>query len=251
MLDFVFVILGLLLLVPLLSTAKAQRKKILAGALPRAVEIATFHGWVSPGRLMTQENMTERDAKAALVEACRQGLLFQAEDGRFYLKQASLNSEVSNQQDWCEDRFIKKDRSGAQTIQSRLRQQVGRSETRNWRQKNEWEKDKPYRDSAVTPNHRFVSSPAHQKLLALSNFWPPFLKACAGIVRKAWHAHNASKDAPKEGGYRLTLGFEQPTMPMDPRPALSRFDDGLKTYGRPGREGILLQAKLKARLNVL
>ena len=99
MLDFVVVILGLLLLVPLLSTAKAQRKKILAGALPRAVEIATFHGWVSPGRLMTQENMTEGGAKAALVEACRQGLLFQAEDGRFYLKQASLNSEVSNQQD--------------------------------------------------------------------------------------------------------------------------------------------------------
>jgi hypothetical protein len=55
-----------LLLIPLLSLAKAQRKKILAWAVA---------------------NITEKDAKDALVEASRQGQLFQAEDGRYYPKQ--------------------------------------------------------------------------------------------------------------------------------------------------------------------
>ena len=87
MLDFVFVIIGLLLLIPLLSRAKAQRKNTLASAVPRAVGIAKAHGWVSAGRLMTQANITEKDAKDALLEASRQALLFQAEDGRYYLKQ--------------------------------------------------------------------------------------------------------------------------------------------------------------------
>ena len=64
--DFVFIVAGLLLLIPLLSLAKAQRKKILAWAVA---------------------NITEKDAKDALVEASRQGLLFQAEDGRYYPKQ--------------------------------------------------------------------------------------------------------------------------------------------------------------------
>lgn len=96
LMDFIFVVIGLLLLVPLVFAAKAQRKRDLAGALPRAVEIATCHGWVSPGRLMTQENMSERDAKDALAEACRQGLLFRAEDGRYYVKPTSVNSDVSN-----------------------------------------------------------------------------------------------------------------------------------------------------------
>jgi hypothetical protein len=85
--DFVFIVAGLLLLIPLLSLAKAQRKKILAWAVPLAVEIAKIHGWVSVGRLMTQANITEKDAKDALVEASRQGQLFQAEDGRYYPKQ--------------------------------------------------------------------------------------------------------------------------------------------------------------------
>ena len=64
--DFVFIVAGLLLLIPLLSLAKAQRKKILAWAVA---------------------NITEKDSKDALVEASRQGLLFQAEDGRYYPKQ--------------------------------------------------------------------------------------------------------------------------------------------------------------------
>ena len=84
MLDFVFGIIGLLLLIPLLSRAKAQRKNNFARAVPRAVEIGKIRGWVSVGHLMTQANISEKDAKDALVEASRQGLLFQAEDGRFY-----------------------------------------------------------------------------------------------------------------------------------------------------------------------
>jgi hypothetical protein len=86
-LDYAFVFVGLLFLVPLLSLAKAQRKRTLTRAVPRAVEIAKFHGWVSAGRLMAHTNITEKDAKHALAEASRDGLLFQAEDGRFYPKQ--------------------------------------------------------------------------------------------------------------------------------------------------------------------
>jgi hypothetical protein len=97
MLDFVFITVGLLFLVPLLISAMGQRKRTLTGALPCAVEIAKVHGWVSPGRLMTQANLKEKDAKDTLVEACRQGLLFQAGDGRYYLKQTSVNSDVSNE----------------------------------------------------------------------------------------------------------------------------------------------------------
>ena len=40
--------------------AKAQRKQTLAEALPRAVEIAMAHGWVSAGRLMAQSDLTRR-----------------------------------------------------------------------------------------------------------------------------------------------------------------------------------------------
>jgi predicted transcriptional regulator len=86
-LDFAFVFLGLLLSLPLLSLARAQRKRTLAAAVARALEIAKIHGWVSAGRLMVQVNITERDAKEALAEASREGLLFQAEDGRYYPKQ--------------------------------------------------------------------------------------------------------------------------------------------------------------------
>jgi hypothetical protein len=92
--DFALVIIGLLLLIPLLNLAKALRKNSLASAIPRAVEIAKSYGWVSPGRLMAQANITEKDAKDALAEACRQGLLAQGDDGRYYLKQASINSDI-------------------------------------------------------------------------------------------------------------------------------------------------------------
>lgn len=86
-LDFAFIFIGLLFLLPLLSLAKVQRKRTLALAVARALEIAKFHGWVSAGRLMVQVNITEKDAKEALAEASREGLLLQAEGGRYYLKQ--------------------------------------------------------------------------------------------------------------------------------------------------------------------
>ena len=89
LLDFAFIFIGLLFLVPLLSLAKAQRKRTLARAVPRAVEIAKIHGWVSVGRLMAHANVSEEDAKDALVEASRDGRLFQADDGRYYPKQES------------------------------------------------------------------------------------------------------------------------------------------------------------------
>jgi hypothetical protein len=92
--DFVFILLGLLLLVPLLSLARAQRKIVLAAAVPRAVEIAKSHGFVSKGRLMTHANLTERDAKDALAEACRQGLLAEGEGGRYYIKQTISSPET-------------------------------------------------------------------------------------------------------------------------------------------------------------
>jgi hypothetical protein len=76
MLDFVFVIVGLLCLLPLLILAKGKRKQVLVGALPRAVEIAASHGWVSPGRLMTYANLTEKDARDTLAEAAGGGSCF-------------------------------------------------------------------------------------------------------------------------------------------------------------------------------
>lgn len=89
LLDITFIFIGLLFLLPLLSLARAQRKRTLERAVARAVEIAEFHGWVSAGRLMAQIKITEKDAKEALAEASREGLLFQAEDGRYYLKRAT------------------------------------------------------------------------------------------------------------------------------------------------------------------
>jgi len=86
-LDFAFIFLGLLFSLPLLSLARVQRKRTLAVAIARAVEIAKIHGWVSEGRLMVQVYIAERDAKEALAEASREGLLLQAEGGRYYLKQ--------------------------------------------------------------------------------------------------------------------------------------------------------------------
>jgi hypothetical protein len=86
-LNFVIAIIALLFLLPLLFAVAAQQKKMLAWAIPRAVEIARFQGWVSPHRLMTQAHMTKKDAQYTLVEACKQGLLFQAVNGRYYIKQ--------------------------------------------------------------------------------------------------------------------------------------------------------------------
>ena len=79
--DFVFIVAGLLLLIPLLSLAKAQRKKILAWAVPLAVEIAKIHGWVSASRLMTQANITEKDEKTPWLKQAARGCYFKPKMG--------------------------------------------------------------------------------------------------------------------------------------------------------------------------
>lgn len=53
--------------------------------LNRAVEIAQHQGWVSPHRLITQAGVKNADAQLILSRACKQGVLFQAVDGRYYL----------------------------------------------------------------------------------------------------------------------------------------------------------------------
>lgn len=99
MLDFLFITAGLLCLVPLLISAMRLRKHSVAGAVSRAVEIAASHGFVTPGRLMTYGNVSEQDAKAALADACRRGLLFQLEDQRYYLSQPSLTAGAADRRD--------------------------------------------------------------------------------------------------------------------------------------------------------
>ena len=84
MLDWTFVLVGLLLLASLLFSVRRLSRQNMALVLPRAVRIAKCDGWVSPGRLMAQENLSEKEARAALMAACRQGLLVRGEDGRFY-----------------------------------------------------------------------------------------------------------------------------------------------------------------------
>ena len=86
MFDWMFILFGLSLLALLLLAARRFKRQNIARALHRAVKIARDHGFVSPGRLMTQENLNKKGARAALKEACRLGLLLQAQDGRFYSK---------------------------------------------------------------------------------------------------------------------------------------------------------------------
>ncbi|HXW72024.1 MAG TPA: hypothetical protein VEK34_11370 [Methylocella sp.] len=91
MVDLIFVVAGLLCLAPLVALAMRQRRKTVTAALPLAVDIASLHGFVSPGRLMARANISEKDAKEALAEACRQGLLSRGEDGRYFMKQPSID----------------------------------------------------------------------------------------------------------------------------------------------------------------
>jgi hypothetical protein len=65
--------------------ASAQRRRLKEWGVPRAVEIAQYQGWVSPYRLMNQAHLTKTDAQFLLREACKQGLLYQAVNGRYYI----------------------------------------------------------------------------------------------------------------------------------------------------------------------
>jgi hypothetical protein len=79
-------VLGLVIAIPLLCAAGAAQRRLKQWGVPRAVEIARHQGWVSPYRLMNQAHRTKNDAQLVLLEACRQGHLYQAVNGRYYLR---------------------------------------------------------------------------------------------------------------------------------------------------------------------
>ncbi len=82
----VVVLLIAIVFVPFIFiAANAQRRHLKEWGIPRAVEIARYQGWVSPHRLMNQAHLTKTDAQFLLREACKQGLLYQAVNGRYYL----------------------------------------------------------------------------------------------------------------------------------------------------------------------
>jgi hypothetical protein len=90
-----FIIIALLILLQLTSAAEAKRREMLSSAVPRAVEIAKLQGWVSPRRLMAQASLKKRAARRVLLEACRQGRLYRAVNGRFYVNQVYSTSHNS------------------------------------------------------------------------------------------------------------------------------------------------------------
>lgn len=78
------IVIAVLVGIPLLLWAAAQQDRLKKWGVPRAVEIARYQGWVSPHRLMNQAHLTKSDAQMVLIEACKQGLLYQAVNGRYY-----------------------------------------------------------------------------------------------------------------------------------------------------------------------
>jgi uncharacterized protein (DUF58 family) len=63
----------------------AQVEARFDSGVDRAVQIATHQGWVSPHRLRSQFNVTEKEARDFLDEARGRGALMQAANGRYYL----------------------------------------------------------------------------------------------------------------------------------------------------------------------
>jgi len=89
----IILVLIFLILVPFILIAAAKQRRHLAKqrrhlkewGVPSAVEIAGYQEWVSPYRLMNQAHLTKTDAQFLLREACKQGLLYQVVNGRYYL----------------------------------------------------------------------------------------------------------------------------------------------------------------------
>ena len=65
------------------ARAKRYREYLDAG-VARSVSIAQNQGWVSPHRLHTQADVTNKQAQVFLHEACKRRVLFQAVDGLYY-----------------------------------------------------------------------------------------------------------------------------------------------------------------------
>ncbi|HUI20908.1 MAG TPA: hypothetical protein VLZ74_07670 [Methylocella sp.] len=87
------IIIGFLVVVQATLAEKVKRQKLLEWAIPRAIEIAELQGWVSSNQLMMRADLKKTYARLALTEACRQGHLYQAVDGRFYIKEVYVNSD--------------------------------------------------------------------------------------------------------------------------------------------------------------
>ena len=64
---------------------RRKKAKLLKPGVSRSVEIAKNRQWVSPDRLKTEVRTTEWLARVILAEACRQGYLYQAVDGLYYV----------------------------------------------------------------------------------------------------------------------------------------------------------------------
>ncbi len=78
-------IIGLIILIPCAVAFNRAQRRLKEWGVPRAVEIARYQGWVSPYRLMNQAHLTKNDAQLVLREACKQGYLYQAVNGRYYI----------------------------------------------------------------------------------------------------------------------------------------------------------------------
>jgi hypothetical protein len=81
----VLFVIGLIALIPLAAAFSRQQRRLKEWGVPRAVEIARHQGWVSPYRLMNQAHLTKNDAQLVLRAACKQGHLYQAVNGRYYI----------------------------------------------------------------------------------------------------------------------------------------------------------------------
>lgn len=79
----IVVVVGGIGLASKLAQAKRYREYLDAG-VTRAVSIAEHQGWVSPHRLHSQADVTNKQAQLFLGEACKRRVLFQATDGRYY-----------------------------------------------------------------------------------------------------------------------------------------------------------------------
>lgn len=63
-----------------------------------AIDIARNLGWVSASRIQYRTNFTLSESKLILERAKRLGLIYQANDGRFYLTPAAQTTSTNNNQ---------------------------------------------------------------------------------------------------------------------------------------------------------
>lgn len=93
-------LIAFLLVLPILLIIAAnqskKQKQFAEWGVQRALGIARFQGWVSPHRLSTQCHMTRSNALFVLREATKLGILYQAQDGRYYCTDRSFHTSPGN-----------------------------------------------------------------------------------------------------------------------------------------------------------